>query len=72
MLGRLEARGYAFVSLEEALRDPAYGTPDTYIGTNGPSWLHRWRTGLGLPSRLRDEPDLPAWAYQAYRALQAR
>lgn len=70
MLDRLEARGYAFVRLEETLRDPAYGTPDTYIGTNGPSWLHRWRDGLGLPSRLRDEPDMPAWAWQAYRALQ--
>lgn len=72
MLDRLAARGYAFVSLEEALRDPAYSTPDEYVGRNGPSWLHRWRVGLGLPSRLRDEPDLPDWALQAYQDLRAR
>lgn len=72
MLGRLAARGYAFVSLEEALRDPAYGTPDEYVGNNGPSWLHRWRAGLGLPSRMRDEPDPPDWALQAYQTLPAR
>ena len=69
MLGRLEARGYSFVSLEEALRDPAYATPDRFVGTNGPSWLHRWRVGLNLPPRLRDEPDMPAWAWEAYQAL---
>jgi peptidoglycan/xylan/chitin deacetylase (PgdA/CDA1 family) len=69
MLERLEARGYAFVSLEDALLDPAYGTPDEYVGRNGPSWLHRWRVSLGLPSRLRDEPDPPDWALQAYQGL---
>lgn len=70
MLDRLEARGYAFATLDEALRDPAYRTPDEYVGRNGPSWLHRWRLGLGLPSRLRDEPDLPDWALQAYQSLR--
>jgi len=70
MLDRLEARGYAFVSLDEALRDPAYRTPDEYVGRNGPSWLHRWRVGLGKPSRQRDEPDPPDWALQAYQKLQ--
>lgn len=70
MLGRLEARGYAFVSLEDALLDPAYGLPDEYVGRFGPSWLHRWRVGLGMPSRLRDEPDLPEWALRAYQGLR--
>lgn len=70
MLDRLEARGYAFVSLEEAVRDPAYRTPDEYVGRNGPSWLHRWRVTLGQPSRLRDEPDLPDWALRAYQELR--
>jgi peptidoglycan-N-acetylglucosamine deacetylase len=69
MLGRLEARGYSFISLEEALRDPAYRTPDAYVGRFGPSWLHRWRVSLGQPSRLRDEPDMPDWALQAYEKL---
>jgi peptidoglycan/xylan/chitin deacetylase (PgdA/CDA1 family) len=67
LLARLHGRGYRFVTLEEALRDPAYDTPDRYVGPNGPSWLHRWSVALGKPYRLRDEPDPPkdildAWA----------
>lgn len=61
LLTRLERRGYRFVSLEEALRDPAYQTPDGYIGKYGPSYLHRWRISLGKPNLLRDEPDPPKW-----------
>lgn len=30
------------VSLAQAMRDPAYRTRDTYIGTDGPDWLDRW------------------------------
>lgn len=61
LLTRLEKRGYKFVSLEEALRDPAYQTPDGYIGKYGPSYLHRWRISLGKPNLLRDELDPPKW-----------
>jgi hypothetical protein len=38
---RLAARGYQFVSPEEAMKDPAYGSADTYYGA-GITWLHRW------------------------------
>jgi peptidoglycan/xylan/chitin deacetylase (PgdA/CDA1 family) len=69
ILNRLTARGYAFVSLDAALRDAAYRTPDRYVGRFGPSWLHRWRVGLGLPSRLRDEPDPPQWVLDRYQKL---
>jgi len=72
LLDRLTARGYSFISLDEALRDAAYRTPDRYVGRFGPSWLHRWRVGLGLPSRLRDEPDPPQWVLDRYQALTAR
>lgn len=68
MLGRLAARGYTFVPLEAALEDPAYGSPDGYEQKWGVSWLHRWRVGLGLPSRMRAEPELPAWVREAYEA----
>jgi peptidoglycan/xylan/chitin deacetylase (PgdA/CDA1 family) len=70
MLGRLTARGYAFVALEDALADPAYATPDLWVGRNGPSWLHRWRVALKLPDRMRDEPDPPRWVMDAYAALR--
>jgi len=69
ILDRLEARGYRFVTLEEATRDSAYASPDGYAGPWGISWLHRWRKGLGLPDRLRVSPDPPNWILDAYREL---
>jgi peptidoglycan/xylan/chitin deacetylase (PgdA/CDA1 family) len=72
MLTRLEARGYRFVTLARALSDPAWRSPDGYVGPFGPSWLHRFRVGMGLPSRLREEPDPPQWVLDAYKALQPR
>lgn len=61
MLGKMTARGYAFVSLKDAMQDAAYQTPDDYVGTAGPSWLHRWRIGKKLPSKQVEEPDPPKW-----------
>jgi peptidoglycan-N-acetylglucosamine deacetylase len=61
LLTKIEQRGYRWVTLGEAMKDSAYQTPDDYVGTNGPSWLHRWRIAKGLPNRLVDEPDPPAW-----------
>src|ERR1044072_816722 len=42
----LKRRGYAFVTLEEALKDPAYSGPDA-LYKSGVSWLHRWRAWEG-------------------------
>lgn len=61
MLGKMAARGYAFVSLKDATQDAAYKTADEYVGTSGPSWLHRWRVAKGLPPKLVEEPDPPKW-----------
>lgn len=58
---RLEKRGYRFISLDEAMTDPAWQAPDNYVGKWGPSWLHRWRAAMGLPNRLKDEADPPKW-----------
>jgi len=68
LLRRLRARGYSWISLSEALKDEAYATADGYIGSKGPSWLHRWRITLGKPDRLRDEPDPPEWILKAFNA----
>jgi peptidoglycan/xylan/chitin deacetylase (PgdA/CDA1 family) len=72
MLGRLQARGYRFVSFDEALRDAAYATPTRYVGDYGISWLHRWRHGMGRENRLREEPDPPRWILDAYQQRQGR
>jgi peptidoglycan/xylan/chitin deacetylase (PgdA/CDA1 family) len=71
-LAALVARGYRFVTLEEALADPMYALPDDYVGKNGPSWLHRYAVARGLPSRLKEEPDPPDWVMAAWNARPAR
>lgn len=67
LLGTLAARDYRFVPLEEALADPAWRTPDGYVGRSGPSWLHRFALSLGAPSRTAEEPDPPRWVLDLWR-----
>ena len=55
-------RGYRFVSLKEALRDPAYSHADGYEGRYGPSWLHRWAMAEKKPKEFyAGEPVVPKW-----------
>lgn len=61
------ARGYRFVTLDEALADPIYAHPDDYVRANGISWLHRWTFTEGRP--IRWEPDPPKWITDAYAVL---
>jgi peptidoglycan/xylan/chitin deacetylase (PgdA/CDA1 family) len=65
LLRRLRTRGYIFVTLDSVMDDEAYDSPDRFVGRHGPSWLHRWRVGLGKPSRMAAEPDPPAWVMKA-------
>jgi peptidoglycan-N-acetylglucosamine deacetylase len=53
----MKKRGYAFISLDQALEDPAYRLPDHYAGPQGLSWLHRWAVSKGM--KLREEPREP-------------
>jgi len=58
----IERRGYRFVTLEEAMRDPAYAREDGYRGRYGPSWLHRWAMAEKKPKEFYDgEPTVPRW-----------
>jgi peptidoglycan/xylan/chitin deacetylase (PgdA/CDA1 family) len=58
----LRARGYRFVTLDEALRDPAYQRPDAYTGPLGTSWLHRWAMAEGRPWTFSNgQPTSPNW-----------
>jgi peptidoglycan/xylan/chitin deacetylase (PgdA/CDA1 family) len=63
LLDALAARGYAFISLEEALADPAFARPVAgYTGKGGISWLHRWAITEGLDRGIfRGEPEVPDW-----------
>ncbi len=66
LLRRLEQRGYRFISLDQALQDPAYKTPDEYVGPYGISWMHRWKIALGMKLSYEDEPDPPPWVLRMY------
>lgn len=62
----LSKRGYAFIALEEALRDEAYDSPDTYIGPAGLSWLQRWAMTAGKEkSFFAGEPRAPEFVVKA-------
>jgi peptidoglycan/xylan/chitin deacetylase (PgdA/CDA1 family) len=51
---------YQFISLKEALTDPAYQSEDTFIGRGGISWLHRWSyTKKVDKSFFAGEPEVP-------------
>ncbi len=43
----MQDRGYVFISIDEAMKDPAYARPDTFDGKVGVTWLSRWAAELG-------------------------
>ena len=42
LIRRLKEQGYTFITLDEALQDPIYQTPNYYHGKAGISWIYRW------------------------------
>lgn len=56
---RMRQRGYTFITLEEAMSDPAYARPDTFAGSGG-SWLSRTATSMGKKIEAR-QPRVPEW-----------
>ncbi len=63
LLDRLEADGWRWVTLEEALEDPVYRRPtDGYTGAGGITWLHRWAITAGVGRQVfAGEPEVPPW-----------
>ncbi|GAB3269173.1 polysaccharide deacetylase family protein [Larkinella harenae] len=65
LLNRLAQSGYKFVSLDEALQDEAYQSPDRYVGKGGISWIHRWAITQGKKGPFfKGEPEVPALVTQ--------
>lgn len=58
----MKRRGYQFITLDEALNDPAYQSRDDYVGEVGISWLQRWLVTRGQP--FRKEPYMPEYMRQ--------
>jgi hypothetical protein len=56
----MRKRGYRFITLEEAMKDPAYARPDTFTGPGG-SWLKRTGDAMGKPVNDDAEARVPKW-----------
>jgi peptidoglycan/xylan/chitin deacetylase (PgdA/CDA1 family) len=67
VLDLLRKRGYRFISLGDALADPAYGLPDTYVGEEGTEWLMHWAITRGKPPQ--GFPDIPSSVTDRHKAL---
>jgi hypothetical protein len=66
LLAMLKERGYTFISVEEALQDPAYARPEPTT-RKGWSWIQRWILAAG--GEPRPEPREPPWVTEAVKAL---
>lgn len=66
LVAMLRTRGYTLVSMDTAMRDPAYRRPDTYVGPAGISWLHRWAAAEGMD--YVSEPREPEWIGELLRS----
>jgi peptidoglycan-N-acetylglucosamine deacetylase len=63
----LRKRGYRFITLEDALGDPAYSLPDTYVGEEGTGWIDHWAITQGkIP---QGAPAFPQWVIERTKAL---
>lgn len=51
----MRRRGYKFISIDEALKDPAYRLPDAQAMT-GLSWIHRWMLAKGMEMKPEPRP----------------
>jgi hypothetical protein len=65
LLAMLKKRNYSFISLEEALLDPAYARPEPTT-RKGWSWIQRWILAEG--GEARPEPREPPWVTEAVKA----
>jgi len=68
ILALIRARGYRFVSLAEAVADPAYERGDPWLGEGGPSWIERWAVAGG--GEARQGPREDAWVAEEFRRLR--
>ena len=70
MLSGWEERGYRFITLDEAMTDPAYATEDSFVTAHGPTWLFRWMKSMGKKVSFRGDPEPPPWVVDLYRAIR--
>lgn len=67
LLGLLRKRGYKFITLQDALSDPAYSMPDDFVGEEGTNWIDHWAITRGQPPT--NTPVFPQWVIDRSKAL---
>ena len=67
LLDVLRKHGYRFITLQDALGDPAYSLPDTYTGEEGMGWIEHWAITQGkIP---QGAPVFPQWVIDRSKQL---
>jgi peptidoglycan-N-acetylglucosamine deacetylase len=69
LLDLLRKRGYQFITLEDALSDPVYSSPDDYVG-EGTGWLDHWAITRGQIPQNR--PVFPQWVLDKAHEIRQR
>ena len=69
VLDLLRKRGYQFITLQNAISDPAYSTPDEYVG-EGTGWIDHWAITRGQPPL--GEPSFPQWVIDKSREIHSK
>ncbi len=62
----VRGRGYRFISVDEAMRDPIYSRKENYIGGRGLSHVHRWAMEDG--KNPPEPPGVPGWVMEQFRS----
>lgn len=62
----MQDRGYIFISIDEAMKDPAYARPDSFDGNVGVTWLSRWSAEQGKTFGSGGKP-VPEFVLEATR-----
>jgi hypothetical protein len=66
LIRMMRSRGYTFVSMAEAMQDPAYQRRAAYTDAAGISWIQRWAMTEGRPREFyQGEPRVPAFVMEA-------
>ena len=66
----LKRRNLKPVTLENAMRDPAYQTRDPYVGKDGIEWIERWSYELKKPLPWASWKDAPKQIEDEYERLE--
>lgn len=72
LLAICRRHGYTFTTLDDALTDPAYAQPDTYISDTGADWVEHWAVSRGKPNAPGPDSDsgIPTWVNDLHKAYE--